>query len=163
MLDAESFRPLKKRNIKDLPAEVPMINGVGAVFMYTLLGVSDREIAEALKVTVSEVEQVRAHTAYKECFDIVVAEFISKNSDLLAARIAAYSHSALDTVGNIALNGKKEETKLRASIDLLDRAGVKAKDVEARNLGNKGNELRIVVVEPGADTKLQFEFDTNGE
>ena len=160
VLDAETFRPLKKRNLKELPAEVNMINGVAAVFMYTMLGVGDREIADALRITVPEVEAVRAHSAYKECFDTVVSTFIDKNSDLLAARIAAYSHSALDVVGSLATTGKKEETKLRASIDLLDRAGVKAKDVEARNLGNKGNELRIVVVEPGKDTKVQFEFDT---
>lgn len=158
VLDAPSFRPLKKRTLRELPAEASLINGVGAIFMYTMLGVGDREIADALKVTVPQIEEVRVHSAYKECFDIVVAEFINKNSDLLAARVAAYSHSALDTVGAIALNGKKEETKLRASIDLLDRAGVKPKDVEARNMGNKANELRIVIVKSGQDTNLQFDL-----
>lgn len=166
VLDAVSFRPLKKRTLKELPAEVPLINGVGAIFMYTMLGVGDREIADALKVTVPEVLEVRQHTAYKECFDIVVAEFINKNSDLLAARVAAYSHSALDVVGSIALTGKKEETKLKASIDLLDRAGVKAKDVAERSAQNKANELRIVVVKgdgvSGIDVNLNL-GENNGD
>src|SRR5688572_5679560 len=72
VLDAGTFRPLKKRNLKELPAEVGTINGVAAVFMYTMLGVGDREIADALGIDVRRVEDVRAHSAYKECFDTVV-------------------------------------------------------------------------------------------
>lgn len=162
VLDAETFRPTKKRSLKELPAEASLINGVGAIFMYTMLGVGDREIADALKITVTQVEEVRRHSAYKECFDIVVDGFINKNSDLLAARVAAYSHSALDVVGSIAMNGKKEETKLRASIDLLDRAGVKPKDVAERNSNNKSNELRIIVVDGAKDVNLNIDL-TGGE
>lgn len=158
VLEAETFRPAKKRTIKELPAEVSLINGVGAIFMYTMMGVGDREIADALKVTVQQVEEVRRHSAYKECFDVVVNEFINKNSDMLAARIAAYSHSALDTVASIAMNGKKEETKLRASMDLLDRGGVKPKDVTERNQSNKSNDLRIIIVKQDQNTNLQFEM-----
>lgn len=146
VLDAVSFRPSKKRNLKDLPAEVGTLNGIAAIFMYTMLGVGDREIADALRIDFEKIEEVRTHPSYKECFEIVVAEFINKNSDLLSARIAAYSHSALDVVGGLAMNGKKEETQLRASIDLLDRAGVRPKDVEQRNIVNK-SELRIIVVD----------------
>lgn len=162
VLDAETFRPNKKRTLRELPAEASLINGVGAIFMYTMLGVGDREIAEAMKITVMQIEEVRKHSAYKECFDIVVDGFINKNSDLLAARVAAYSHSALDVVGTIAMEGKKEESRLRASIDLLDRAGVKPKDVAARNEANRGNELRIVIVKQDDKTNLEFEMGTGG-
>jgi hypothetical protein len=150
ILEAAEFRPLHKRNLKDLPAEVGTINGVAAVFMYTMLGVGDREIADALRVDVARVEEVRQHTAYRECFDIIVGTFINKNSDLLAARIAAYSHSALDKVGDLSVNATKEETALRASIDLLDRAGVRPKDVEQKGSITK-NELRIIVVDGAKD------------
>lgn len=160
VLEAESFRPLKKRNLKELPAEIGTVNGVAAVFMYTMLGIGDREIADALGIDVQRVEDVRAHTAYKECFDIVVSEFINKNSDLLAARIAAYSHSALDVVGNIALNGKKEENQLRASIDMLDRAGVRPKDMVEKNTASK-SELRIIVVDGAKDVSVNVNL--NGE
>lgn len=162
VLDAVAFRPLKKRNLKDLPAEIGTINGVAAVFMYTMLGIGDREIADALGIDVRRVEEVRNHSAYRECFDIVVAEFINKNSDMLAARIAAYSHSALDVVGNIALNGKKEENQLRASIDMLDRAGVRPKDMESRGQSNK-SELRIIVVDAAKDVRVDVELNQGEE
>ncbi len=162
-LDAATYRPMKKRTLKELPCEVPLMNGIGAIFMYTIMGVGDREIADALKVSVEEVLEVRGHPSYKECFDSVVSTFIDKNSDLLAARIAGFSHAALDTVGHIAMNGGKEENKLRASIDLLDRAGVKPKDNAERTTVNSANELRIIVVEPSKETKVQFEFSTGQE
>jgi hypothetical protein len=162
-LDAPNFRPLKKRNLKELPAETGTINGVAAVFMYTMLGIGDREIADALLIDVRRVEEVRAHSAYRECFDIVVGEFINKNSDMLAARIAAYSHSALDTVGSIAINGKKEENQLRASIDLLDRAGVRPKDMEGKAQTNK-SELRIIVVDGAKDVSVNVHMENdNGD
>src|SRR6478609_8357233 len=106
-LEAATFRAQKKRTLGDLPSDVNMINGVAAVFMYTMLGVGDREIADALRITVPEVDAVRKHSAFNECFQMVIAEVINKNSDLLTARIAAYSHSALDVVGSIAIDGKK--------------------------------------------------------
>lgn len=163
VLDAGTFRPLKKRNLKELPADVGTINGVAAVFMYTMLGVGDREIADALGVDAKRIEDVRAHSAYKECFDNVVDTFINKNSDLLAARIAAYSHSALDMVGFLSTNAQKEETALRASTDLLDRAGVKAKDNAERNTQNSRSELRIIVVDGKKDVSLDVNLTTMEE
>jgi hypothetical protein len=159
VLDAATFRPMKRRTMRDIPATVPMMNGIGAIFMYTLLGVGDREIADALKVTVVDLEAIRHSPAYKECFDSVVSEFINKDSNLLAARIAAYSHSALDVTAGIMMNGKKEETRLKASTDLLDRAGVKAKDVEAKNSANKASELRIVIVQPDKEAGLNIDVN----
>lgn len=159
VLDAGTFRPVKKRNLKELPAEVGTINGVAAVFMYTMLGVGDSEIAYALGIDVRRVETVRAHGAYKECFETVVDTFINKNSDLLAARIAAYSHSALDVVGDLSMNAVKEETKLRASTDLLDRAGVRAKDNAERNMQNSRSELRIIVVDGKKDVSVDVNLE----
>lgn len=163
VLDATSFRPLKKRNLKELPAEVGTINGVAAVFMYTMLGVGDREIGDALGIDVRRIEDVRAHSAYKECFDVIVDTFINKNSELLAARIAAYSHSALDVVGHLSVHAHKEETKLKASTDILDRAGVKAKDNAERMSQNSRSELRIIVVDGKKDVSLDVNLTQGDE
>lgn len=161
--EATSFRAKKRRTLKELPGEVNLINGVGAIFIYTLLGVGDREIADALKITAFEVAQVRESSAYKECFDIVVSELISSSSESLQARIASYSHSALNTVAAIAMDGKKEETKLRAADSLLDRAGVRAKDNELRNKANTASELRITVIDASKETQLNINIDVNPE
>lgn len=160
LIDPAQYRPSRRRALKELPAAPNVINGVGAVFMYTLLGVGDREIADTLRVAVQDVEDLRNHSAYGECFQIVHGEFINANSDLLTSRIAAYSQTALTTVGTLASDSKKEEVKLRASIDLLDRAGVRPKDQEGKAQATR-NDLRIIVVDGNKSDNV--EIDITGE
>lgn len=157
LINPETYRPTKRRTLKEIPSDVRIVNAVSVVFMYTLLGVGDREIADALKTDVEDINQLRAHSAYGECFQIIHSEFINANSDLLTSRIAAYSQTALQTVGHLAESGKKEEVKLRASIDILDRAGVRPKDQEQRGLATQ-NHLRIIVVDGDTETDVNVEI-----
>ena len=145
-VNAFNFKSTKKRQLKDIPGPVSLINAVACIFMYTTLGVGDREIQDALKITSPEFDQIKKHSAYNECFEIIASEFINANSALLSSRIAAYSHAALTSVANIALNGKKEENILRASDSLLDRAGVSPKENASRGQQDN-NTLRIVVID----------------
>lgn len=160
VIDPAEYRPKNKRNIKDIPGEPRIITAVGAVFMYTMLGVGDREIADVLGTQVAEVVKLRNHSAYGECFTIIHGEFINSSSDLLSSRIASYSHAALKTVGELSKSGKKEEVKLRASIDLLDRAGVRPKDQQERALMNS-NDLRIIVVD-GTEEESGLDVQVDG-
>ena len=155
VLNSKIFKPTKRRSIKDLPAQVGTINGVACVFMYTMLGLGDREIAEALKITVVDVKAIRNHSAYNECFDVVTGEFINVNAEAVTARIAAYSHEALTTLADITFNGKQEVNRLRGSIDLLDRAGHAPKDAISRVKGGD-NALRIVLID--GDKKVGVEI-----
>lgn len=157
VIDPAKYRPTKRRIVKELPAEVSMINAVSVVFMYTLLGVGDREIANALRTSVEDIIQLREHSAYGECFQIIHGEFINANSDLLTSRIAAYSQDALTQVGELATGGKKEEVRLRASIDVLDRAGVRPKDQEQRGQMTQSH-LRIIVVDGDTETNVKVEI-----
>lgn len=142
----ESFKPTAQRVLKDMPAPVRVLKGVACVMFFSVLGIGDREICDALGITIGDLKQIRNHSSYGECFDMLGAEFINANSESLAARLAAYSQSALTNVHDIAKFGKKEETKLRANIDLLDRAGAGAKEMNARR-GSTGKDLRIIVVD----------------
>lgn len=155
-IDARDFRPTARRALKDLPAPSDTINGVACVFMYTLLGIGDREISIALKITLEQVRQVREHSAYAECFELVIGEFINANSDNLQSRLAAYSHGALSQVASIAFLGEKESNKLRASVDLLDRGGFSKKDAAGKSGDGLMNELRIVVVDGEASVSVQM-------
>ncbi|HEY6019545.1 MAG TPA: hypothetical protein VIY48_06480, partial [Candidatus Paceibacterota bacterium] len=121
-------------------------------------GLGDREIAEALGSHVDQIEKIRNHSAYGECFQAVLDEFINANANLLSSRIAAYGQKALDTVGKLIVEGKKEEVRLRASIDMLDRAGVRPKDQDQRQQVTK-NELRIIVVDGDSNVNLNVSFN----
>lgn len=146
VIDPSLYRPTKRRMMKELPAAPNVITGIGAVFMYTVLGVGDREIADTLGTTVEHVNELREHSAYGECFGIVHNEFINVNSELITSRIASYAQGAVKKLGDLSTNAKKEETQLAASKDILDRAGVRPKDQENRAAMHV-NDLRIIIVD----------------
>lgn len=149
---ARSFKAKKRRTIKELPALPNVLRGIACVLVCSVLGLSDREIADLLGISLTDVKEVRKHNGYTETFEIVANEFVSASSDRLHSRIASYAEDALTNVHSIAMGATKEETKLRANIDLLDRGGVRPKDNEARN-AQQGNELRITVIKAG-DVKI---------
>jgi hypothetical protein len=142
-VNVKEFKASKKRTVKDLPAPVPTLNGIACVFMYTTLGLGEREVADTLKITVKQLQELKAHPAYSECFEAVTQEFININSDMINARIAAYSHDALSEIASIALNGKEERNRLRGSTYLMNAGGYGDKS----NIGAAArNDLRIVII-----------------
>jgi hypothetical protein len=152
-LDVKEYKPRRKRTVKDLPAPVATVNAVACVFMYTTLGLGDREVADTLKITVKQLKEIREHPAYAECFEAITAEFININSDMINARIAAYSHDALTEIANIALDGKDEKNRLRGSTYLMNAGGYGDKS----NTGNAAarNDLRIVIIGKDQDVRIE--------
>ena len=152
-MDVAEYKPRRRRTVKDLPAPVSTLNAVACVFMYTTLGLGDREIADTLNITVKQLKDVRGHPAYAECFEAITAEFININSDLINARIAAYSHDALTEIASIALNGKEERNRLRGSTYLMNAGGYGDKS----NMGNGAakNDLRIVIIGKDQDVRIE--------
>jgi hypothetical protein len=155
-----TFRAKRRRNMNELPGQSNIMNAVGAVMMYTFFGVGDREIAQALKCSAQDIEEIRAHTAYGEYLDLIGSEIISAESENITHRIAAYAHGALDTVAHVSRNGKSETNRLRASIDIMDRGGFNPKMVAEKQVSLK-NVLRIQVLdEYGQGKSMNIEINT---
>src|SRR5215831_18952853 len=161
-VDPVTFRGKRRRNIDELPAAANFMTAVGAVMMYTMFGVGDREIATALRCSVPEIEEIRAHPAYGEYLDLIGSEIISAESDNITHRLAAYAHGALDTIAHVSRNGKMENNRLRASIDILDRGGFAPKEVAAKAVSLK-NVLRIQVLDDQNAKNLDIQIDTEIE
>ena len=159
-IKASEFRGKRRRNINELPAQMNVMNAVGAIMMYSFFGVGDREIAHALKCSVPEIEEIRAHAAYGEFLDLIGSEIINAESENVTHRIAAYAHGALDTIAHVSRNGKVESNRLRASIDLMDRGGFNPKAVAEKQISLK-NVLRIQVLDEfGAGKNVNIEIDS---
>lgn len=148
------FKPSKKRSLKELPAPINIFNGIACVFVYSMLGVSEYDVAQALKISIEDVRGIKKHAAYRETFDCVVGEFINVNSSLLQARIAAYGHEALTGLAQIAVNGKGEANVLRANMDLLDRGGHTKKGDAGKAMGM--GELRIVILDKQSKVEVNL-------
>lgn len=156
-VDAKKFKTNRKRSLKELPALPAVMKGVSCVLTFTLLGLGDRDIAEGLGISVEEVKAIRKMPSYSESFDLVSAAFIDANSDFIHARLAGFSNECLTQLATIAVAGKKEENRMRASADILDRAGYTAKAGQNKS-SDGGNELRIVI----SDGDRNVEVSVNG-
>lgn len=157
-IDPISFRGSKKRNLRDLPVPPATLNGISAVIIYTFMGVGDREIADTLNLTGQQLIEVRNHPAYSEVFEVLVTELISENSNVLRSRIAAYSQLALSTTADVMVNAEKDETRLRASESILDRAGVSPKE-NFQQKSTVQNSLRIIITEAKKNIEVNLDMD----
>jgi len=154
-VDPGRFRASVQRTLKELPAPPDMVRAISCVFMFTVMGVQDREICQALEIDKAKLKTIRTHQAYKECFDLVMREFINVNSDLLDARLAGYAHSALTSVAQVAFQGREERTRLKAADSLLDRGDVGVRK-NVKNGNASGNSLRIVFYKDDAKVDVEI-------
>ena len=149
----QAYKPTTRRNVGDLPDTPGVLNAVACVLMYTILGVADREISDAMKITPAQVKELRKKPAYSECFGMVQDEFINVNSDLMAARIAAYGNESVTQMAKLAFRAKYESTQFKATQDLLDRGGFTKKE---QSKGSMGDALRIVVTNGANKTEVSI-------
>lgn len=153
-IEPTRYKATKKRVLKELPAAPNIMNGVGCVFLYTVLGISDREMADALKISVQDVETIRSSQPYIDSFETVVEEFISANSEIIQLRIAAMAGTALSSVCHIAREGS-ENNKLRASVDLLDRGGHTKKEKGRGSMVDDGLRITYTKDDNSVSVELQ--------
>jgi len=157
--EPKDFRPIAARNMEDFPADPKMIVACGAVLSLTMLGISDREIMDTLRFSDEQLNKARDHEVYAEMFNAYYKELINANSTSLQARIAAYAHGALSNVVTLAATAKKDEVRLTANRDILDRAGTKVSDQTEREKG-KTTSLRISILK--GDTTIEVSnFDVS--
>lgn len=148
----KDFKAQRRQDMENLVGDAHVMNACAAVLGYTFLGISDREIQLALKIRADQLDKIREHEGYSQLFQAAMDELINVNSNSIQARIAGMTHSALTEVFTLAKGAKKEETKLSANKDILDRAGTRVADQAARDQG-KPVGLRVTVVK--GDTTVE--------
>lgn len=154
----EDFRALRRQDMDDLVAEPKVMNACAVVLAYTVLGISDREIQLTMQIKEDQLTKIRTHEAYTALFSAYFDELLNVNSMSLQSRIAGMAHGALSRVFTIAQDAKKDETKLAANRDILDRAGTRVADQAERNKG-KPVGLRIVVTKASTTVETNVDVD----
>ena len=129
-----TFRGKRRRNLNELPAQTNIMNAVGAVMMYTFFGVGDREIAQALKCTVQEIEEIRAHAAYCEYLELIGQKSYRRKVKMLHIALPRMLMVPLTRLHTSRVTVKLNQTVLRASIDIMDRSGFNPKAVAEKQV-----------------------------
>lgn len=144
-VEPKDFRAITTRNMEDFAAEPRMVVACSAILTMTMLGISDREIMDTLKFSDEQLTMARNHEVYVECFNACYRELINANSASLQARIAGYAHGALSNVVEIAKSARRDDVRLAANRDILDRAGTKVSD-RADQEKSRVTSLRIAIL-----------------
>lgn len=151
-----AFKPQNRRALRDMPANGNPLKAIACVLVFSVMGMSDRDIASELGIDDEQVRRVRTHSAYEDCFNVVLGEFINANSNVLQSRIAAYQGGALHSIAEVAFAGTVEKNRLSASQDIMDRGET------AAGIGKsaKQNTLRIIVEKADhADQEVSVELN----
>jgi hypothetical protein len=157
----KDYRPITRRVLTELRAPGDMLNVTSVVLSYTLLGISDTEIADVTKLDPFQIQHIRESRIYSDLFENIMRELINANSEYIECRISAYSGMALGNIAEIAARTRNTGYRLAASKDLLDRAGHRPQDNASRQ--NSGmNELHIVITEPCAGDDIKLDLTIKG-
>jgi hypothetical protein len=135
-----------RRSLSDMPLPAAQLNVVSAVCLYTLIGLSDRDIAEALVVDLQRVERIKMLDAYATIQDQVVKSIIDEEASDVRSIFAANARNAALTMVSLAKDADNEVVKFKANQDVLDRAGHRPADVVLVK-GQIDSTLRVVYVE----------------
>lgn len=121
------------RRLSDLPTLPAQMNTLNVVMMYSLWGLGDQDIALAINLTVEQVQHIKSNEIYSRVLDEMVKSVLAQDQDRIRAVINEHAVSAITKVGSL-VDSEDDDIALRASRDILDRAGHRPADIiEIRN------------------------------
>jgi hypothetical protein len=133
-----------QRRLRDLPENTRTMNGIAAVLGYTLFGLSDADIAEAIGTTDERITAIRELPSYQLLRNDAITNVVSAEQADVRELFVKHSRKAVNTVVE-GMNAKRTADRLKAAGDILDRGGFRPADVvEHRHRLEGGLTIEIV-------------------
>jgi len=146
--EAQTIVNRTRRKLSDLPTTPKAANALMVVLGYTHVGLDDDDIAIATNLSVDQIKRMRSLPAYVELERSTVSAIIQRDSDEVRTFISQHAREAAQSL--VAATHSDDETvALRASMDVLDRAGHRPVDVVEHRVRMEG-ALTIEFIEKDA-------------
>lgn len=143
--------------LSELPGVPRTLNATGAVLTYTLVGVSDEDIAAATMLDVKQIKRIRTTDAYKQLESYVIKTIQNNYEASVRGYIAANADAAAKKIVNLMENSYDDRVKLKAATDILDRAGHRPADVvEHKHSIDGGLLIEHVTRDKSADVTIEM-------
>jgi hypothetical protein len=153
---ARGHQSAKRRSIKDMPTDPRTQTAVIVVLVYSLVGLSENEIAHVVNISIDDVRAIRNHAAYQETFEMLFHELIHANSNSMVAKIAKFAPGALQNIVELAKSAENDHARLKANQDILDRAGLHHETLFGKAAGDSLDGLKIIIQQGRDDDKNDF-------
>jgi predicted DNA-binding protein (UPF0251 family) len=148
------------RRIADLPAIPEKLNGTSVILVYSMFGLADQEIALATGLTVEQIETVRMHDSYVTLLEELRKNVIAADQDIIRRTIQQHALNAQNKIVDL-MESDDDKTALKASQDVMDRAGYRPADIVEHRHKMEGT-LRVVHVEKKSTENMPI-IDVFGE
>jgi hypothetical protein len=151
-------------NVADLPADPRALNTVGIVYVYYMLGLADHDIADCTGLRLDQVEHIKGMQLFERLGSMIITNAGKIAQADTRARIEQMSSVALDAIEDIIDDREVEASvKLRASQDMLDRAGFGAKQItEHHHKMSGGLTIRMIDDTESTSTIPTIDIDREG-
>jgi hypothetical protein len=157
--EAQALVSNTKRKLLEMPGTPAQLNGWSAVLVYTASGLDDNEIALALRISPTQVRNIRKQPGYQQLEQFMLQAAQEQSASEVQGILAEAEVKAATRVKSL-VNSMDEKVALAASNSVLDRRGHKAADkLDIRN--EMINTFRIEYVDKrGAETPvIDMELD----
>lgn len=147
--EAAAFLERTHRKLGDLPETPEKMNAIAAVLMYTGVGLSDNDIAVALRTSTENISRLKELDAYKqlsEMFDATVFEDAKRTANHVLARASANAAKRMvdlveDEDAGIALAASRDVTRLAGvGVDKPDEGRISGLNIKIVRSGDKKDE-----------------------
>jgi len=156
---------VRSKTITDLPAPPKQMNAISLIVLYTLYGLDDTQIAVVAGITKDQVTQIKMLDAFDKMLDEVTNNIMDAETSDVGALFKQNARAAAIRVATL-VDSEDDDISLRASKDVLDRAGHRPADVVEHRLKLEADDLRIVVIkkdETQVMPAVDVDFTVNGE
>lgn len=134
------------RRLADIPTDRKNLNAVSVVLGYSLIGISEQEIADITGLSVEQIGNIKMLDAYTYAENAVVEKMLKEETDDIRTMIGQHARNSVRQIAHLSQYSDFDAVKLKASQDLLDRAGHRPVDV-VEHRHKLDDDLRIQVIE----------------
>ena len=147
-----------RRSLEDIPVDTKELNAVSIIAAYTLIGLSDSDIGIATGLSPEQITRIKDSEGYSYVYEAAVEAAIDSDAEGVRHIISTHSRNAVEEIARLSTGSEMDSVRLRASQDLLDRAGHRPVDVVAHQHTLEG-ELTIRHVKARNDGDLSIDLD----
>lgn len=135
-----------RKRLIDLPVPPAQMNGLAVIVSYSIMGLSDEDICTALSLTQEQLGRIYVSDAFIEVKNTIIDTILEADTENVRQMFVQHSASAARRVATLAQYAEDEKVQLKASQDILDRAGHRPVDVHEHRVQVEGG-LRIEYIE----------------
>ncbi len=119
-----------RMRVSDLPVPPNQMNTLSVIISYSVMGVSDGDMANTLMIPEEQIKTIKLSDEYKLLRDAIVNNIMSSDASNVRNMFVEGSRNAASLmVGVVNNNEMGIGTRLAAAKDVLDRAGQRPVDV----------------------------------